>query len=66
MEIATPWAGGSPASPHTRAAAPSRTPQPASVIGISIASSTGGTSASRVASGSWTPIARAAQTNTRA
>lgn len=66
METATPWAGGSPASPQTSAAAPSRTPQPASESGISIASSTGGTSASRVPSGSPTPIARAAQTNTRA
>lgn len=66
METATPWAGGSPATPQTRAAVPSRTPQPASESGISIASNTGGTSASRVRNASSTPIARAAQTNTRA
>ncbi|GHE20215.1 hypothetical protein GCM10017767_07360 [Halomonas urumqiensis] len=66
MDTATPWAGGKPARPQISAAAPSRTPQPATDSGINIARSTGGVSANSVPTPSSTPIDLAAQVNTSA
>lgn len=64
-DTATPSALDRPTSGQTRAAAPSRHPQPARLNGITMASNSKGASASRVLVGVAIPMARAAQTITR-
>ena len=66
MDTATPWLGARPTQTQTLAAVPSRTPQPATVSGTSMASSKAGASASSWLAGSSTPMARAAHSITRA
>lgn len=59
MEAATPWAAGRPTSGHSAAAAASRTPQPPTDTGTSIASRASGTAVSQAMGGSGVPTAQA-------
>ncbi|GGW34752.1 hypothetical protein GCM10007157_27900 [Vreelandella hamiltonii] len=63
-EMATPCAGGMPTSIHKPAAAPSRTPHPATESGTSMESSSTGANASSSKAGIGLPMALAAHSMT--